>query len=208
MHMLFVCLFDLGFSIFCCLAYLHGVSCSNAAPWVIEYSWRVCAARFLKVPPICLIGGGTQWNESLSKVQYGMSCTRVGSDIWEIVQPGFDYMLWNWHHNSFRKWVRWKTIKALLGWSVCTGCFHKAPPTSCIGAHSATYIKQCNEGGKVGRCDATLINFFSSNWNIFNTTINFFDGSGITPSYFPALMKWWFWSYPSFHYFGWIGCAI
>ena len=48
--------------------------------------------------------------------------------------------------------------------------------------------------------DATPIKIlpkFSKNVPITRKKI---DGSGITPSYFPALMKYHFWSYPSFHY--------
>ena len=69
-------------------------------------------------------------------------------------------------------------------------------------------MSQCNEMrgrtritiSKEGRSDAAPIKYFSSYENIFIITRNNFDGSGITPSYFPALMKWKFWSYPSFHY--------
>ena len=54
------------------------------------------------------------------------------------------------------------------------------------------------EGRKVGRSDATPIKKNSSYGHILRTRF-FFDGNGISPSYFPALTKWHFWSYPSFH---------
>ena len=42
-------------------------------------------------------------------------------------------------------------------------------------------------GGKVGRSDATPIKFFSSDDKNVSITRKTFDGSGITPSYFPSL---------------------
>ena len=47
-----------------------------------------------------------------------------------------------------------------------------------------------HEDGKVERSDATPIRLFSYYGHIFVKFWDNFEGSGITPSYFPALMKW------------------
>jgi hypothetical protein len=47
-----------------------------------------------------------------------------------------------------------------------------------------------HEGGKVGRSDATPIIFFSCYGHFLVKFRDNFEGSGITPSYFPILMKW------------------
>ena len=64
-------------------------------------------------------------------------------------------------------------------------------------------IKQCNarkwgvepevtiyESGKTGRSNATPIKIYSKLSQNISIKRNFLDGSGITPSNFPALMKW------------------
>ena len=48
-----------------------------------------------------------------------------------------------------------------------------------------------HEAGKVGRSDATPINFFSYyGHTYFGEFWDNFEGSGITLFYFPVLMKW------------------
>ena len=49
------------------------------------------------------------------------------------------------------------------------------------------------EGGKVGRSDATPIILFFSLWKHFWKVLSkvWLEWHGITPFYFPALMKWW-----------------
>ena len=55
-----------------------------------------------------------------------------------------------------------------------------------------------HEGGKVE--NATPIKNFSHYEKMLKKFWGNFDGSGITPSYFPSLTERQFWSYPSFHY--------